>query len=60
MQGDRILMVLMFQDDVRFNFRVVSELHKGFFYPACKVVSGALPRKGSSDCSAETFDAVRR
>jgi hypothetical protein len=55
-----MLMVLVFQDDVRCNFRVVLALHKGFFCPACNVVSGALPRKGSSDCCAETFDAVRR
>ncbi len=60
MQGVKMLTVLVFQDDVRCNFRVVLALHKGFFCPACNVASGALPRKGSSDCRAETFDAVRR
>jgi hypothetical protein len=60
MQGVKMLMVHVFQDDMQCNFRVVLALLEGFYHPACYVVSGALPRKGSSDFCAETFDAVRR
>jgi hypothetical protein len=53
-------MVLMFEDNVLHVEHAVLMLQEGFFYPTYKVISGALPRKGSSDCCAETFDAVGR